>query len=518
MAKIDTGSRPRRGHLQAMLEVPWAILPSTLRQIVDAARSGITIQGGPLDHGTQAGSATRMGAVSVIPVHGAIEHRSDWISEMLGTGTSVESLREALRSELADPAVKAIVLDVDSPGGSVAGITELAAEIRAARGGTKPIVAVANTMAASAAYWLAASCDEMVATPSAQVGAIGIYAVHEDVSRMLDGMGVTVSVISAGPHKTEGNEFEPLSDEARADIQKRVDASYDQFISDVAAGRRVSVDTVRADYGGGRVLTAKDALKAGMVDRIGTLNATVQRLGRSSQVSRRMAATGLGPDLEATAIAAHKTATDNGTWDGGANEANCPAEEGPLRASHAWVEDGADPNLKGSYKFIHHEVSADGSVGAANMTGCSSGIGYLNRAPGATGRPNIPDGDRKGVWNHLTAHLRDGNEPGYEPPPLSGEATIADRLTALTAEATSLVEAVDRRARVRAADHQPAISTVTERALRATRDAIDALLDPGDPEPPTRAGAPPVVPAPQTAAILPRFRSREEWLRHLETR
>jgi len=173
---------------------------------------------------------------------------------------------------------------------------------------------------------------------------------------------------------------------------------------------------------------------------------------------------------------------------------------------------------KAHLKFLHHEVAEDGTVGAANLTACSDGIGYLNRAPGATGRPDIPDGDRKGVWNHLAAHLRDGNEPGYEPPPLSGEATIADRLTALTAEATSLVEAVDRRARVRTAEHQPAISTVTERALRATRDAIDALLTPGDPEPPTQAGAPPVVPAPQIAATPPRFRSRDEWLRHLETR
>ena len=189
----------------------------------------------------------------MIPVYGVIEHRSDWMMEMFG-GVSVDGLREALRAELDDPAVRAVVLDIDSPGGSIAGVTELAAEIRAARGGAKPIVAVANTLAASAAYWLASQADQVSVTPSGHVGSIGVYAIHQDVSKMMDEMGVTMTIISAGEHKTEGNEFEPLSDEARADIQARVDASYQQFLSDVAEGRKVTTGQVEADYGGGRVL------------------------------------------------------------------------------------------------------------------------------------------------------------------------------------------------------------------------------------------------------------------------
>ena len=124
------------------------------------------------------------------------------------------------------------------------------------------------------------------------------------------------------------------------------------------------------------------------------------------------------------AIAAHSTAIDDGAWDAGANETNCPAERGALRASHAWVEDGADPDLKGSFKFLHHLVSADGNVGAANMTACSTGIGYLNRAPGAAGRPDIPSADREGVWAHLAEHLRDGKRT---PPEL--RASLPDGLT-----------------------------------------------------------------------------------------
>lgn len=271
--------------IKAMLETPWAILPAALSQIAERIR---TPRAGPVVQlDGPHGGATRVGAVSIIPVYGVIEHRSDWMMEMFGDGTSIAGLREALAAELNDPAVKAVVLDIDSPGGTVAGMTELAAELRASRGGSKPIVAVADTLAASAAYWLACQCDEVVVTPSGSVGSIGVYSVHADISGMLAQDGIAVTLISAGEHKTEGNQFEPLSDSARADIQARVDASYQQFLADVASGRRVTAGKVEADFGGGRVLVAKAALAAGMVDRVATLAETVRRLDRASSGSRR---------------------------------------------------------------------------------------------------------------------------------------------------------------------------------------------------------------------------------------
>jgi ClpP class serine protease len=191
----------RRPNAQTLYESPWAILPSTLSRIVDWGQSAsvdaskVVALDGPHD------GATRLGTVSILPVYGVIEHRSDWMLEMFG-GVSVDGLRESLRAELNDPSVKAVVLDIDSPGGTVAGVTELAAEIRGARGGAKPIIAVANTLAASAAYWLASQADELVVTPSGHVGAIGIYTVHQEGSRMLDEMGITTTIVSAGEHKT----------------------------------------------------------------------------------------------------------------------------------------------------------------------------------------------------------------------------------------------------------------------------------------------------------------------------
>ena len=115
---------------------------------------------------------------------------------------------------------------------------------------------------------------------------------------MLDEMGITTTIISAGPHKTEGNEFEPLTDEARSDIQTRVDGSYSRFIADVAAGRRISTEAVEADFGGGRVLDAEAALAAGMVDHVETLGQTIARMGTMIGRRRSIAAADSGPGIE----------------------------------------------------------------------------------------------------------------------------------------------------------------------------------------------------------------------------
>jgi signal peptide peptidase SppA len=278
-----------------VFDTPWALQPAALTALASRAEEAVPMVAQIPGMQVQ----TRSGSVAVLPLHGIIENRSDWISELMG-GTSIETLRAALADAMADPNVKAVVLDVDSPGGTVAGMTEFASELRALRGGAKPIVAVTNTLAASAAYWLASQADEIVVTPSGYVGSIGVYAVHQEASRMLDEMGITTTVISAGPYKTEGNEFEPLTDDARADIQERVDLNYRQFLEDVAAGRRTTASEVEANYGGGRVLPARKALAAGMVDRVETLAATITRLGSTGGRRRVMSAD--DPALEVQAV------------------------------------------------------------------------------------------------------------------------------------------------------------------------------------------------------------------------
>ncbi len=197
---------------------------------------------------------------------------------MLFGGTSTECFGAMFAQAVADPNVAAIVINVDSPGGTVSGVPELAAQINAARG-TKPIVAVANGMAASAAYWLASQADEIVVTPSGEVGSIGVFCAHFDESGALEQAGVKPTLISAGKYKVEGNPFGPLTDEALASIQSRVDDLYAMFTSDVAKARAMPVDRVRGRaFGEGRMLGAKRSVNSGMADRVGTLSETIGRL------------------------------------------------------------------------------------------------------------------------------------------------------------------------------------------------------------------------------------------------
>jgi capsid assembly protease len=240
------------------------------------------------------------GAVAVIPIYGIISHRMNMLTQFSG-GTSTESVSKLLKQCLADPNVKAIVFDVDSPGGSVDGVDELSSEIYKARG-QKKMVSVVNTMAASAAYWISSAADEMVITPSGMAGSIGVYMVHEDDSAMNDAMGVKYTYISAGKYKTEANPDEPLSDEARAAIQQMVDSMYNSFVSAVARNRGVSVSDVRNGYGQGRAVLAKEAVAEKMCDRVATLDQTLARFGASGQV-QQMSAELPQPELSADAAA-----------------------------------------------------------------------------------------------------------------------------------------------------------------------------------------------------------------------
>jgi signal peptide peptidase SppA len=228
--------------------------------------------------GAKTARASRGASVAVIPIYGVISQRAGLMANSSG-GTSVEGLTRAFRESIDDGDIGSIVFDVDSPGGSVDGIEELASEIRAARG-TKPIAAVANTLAASAAYWIASAADELVVTPSGQVGSIGVIAAHVDDTLAREAAGIKRTVIATPPGKADGFDGDVLSAEGALEIQSAVDGFYSMFVSAVSKGRGVGVETVRQDYGSGRVLLAKPALAAGMVDRIDTLDATIARAAR----------------------------------------------------------------------------------------------------------------------------------------------------------------------------------------------------------------------------------------------
>jgi len=286
---------------------PWAITPDKMADLLSVLT--LRASGGEvpedeiqaaIDSRAPSGEAPPSGsAVAVIPLRGVIAHRLSAMEESSG-GMSVERFKANYRAALADPSIGSILLDVDSPGGTVPGVQEMAMEMLASRG-RKRVVALANSIMASAAYWLSAAADEIVAIPSAVVGSIGVFSVHEDLSERAKQLGVKVTFMSAGKYKTEGNPFEPLSDEARAQIQARVDEAYGAFVKAVSAGRGVSPGDVRSGYGEGRALGAKDALAAGLIDRIATFDETLSRLvGRRGSVAGAQAAADM-PTLAATA-------------------------------------------------------------------------------------------------------------------------------------------------------------------------------------------------------------------------
>jgi signal peptide peptidase SppA len=210
-----------------------------------------------------------------------------------------------MRQLAMDETVGTILIDVDSPGGTVAGIPEAAQEVFNARA-TKRIVAIANSKMASAAYWIASQAHELVAIPSAfegVIGSIGVFTAHRNLAAALEKEGVSITMISAGPHKLDGNPLGPLSDERRAELQAMVDATYARFVKDVARGRGVKAADVKAGFGQGRGLSAVDALAAGMIDRIATMEETIARLSGGARASSgRMAAEASSgvAELEAT--------------------------------------------------------------------------------------------------------------------------------------------------------------------------------------------------------------------------
>jgi signal peptide peptidase SppA len=253
----------------------WAIEPSYLSGLATIIARGE--RAAP----AQQQAAQSAPGVAIVRIVGPLVRQGGFWSEMLGL-TSYSAIRESLQRAVTDRSVAKIILLIDSPGGAAMGCEETAAAITAAAR-TKPLLSFIDGIAASAGYWLACQAPQITLTPSGEVGSIGVLLLHVDASAALERAGVTPTFIvaKASPHKTEGNQFEPLGTEARAHFQQGVDEVADTFIAAVARGRRVSAAKVRSDFGRGRMLRADAARAAGMVDRIGLLSDVIGSTYRS---------------------------------------------------------------------------------------------------------------------------------------------------------------------------------------------------------------------------------------------
>lgn len=253
--------------------------------------------------------------VAIVPIEGVIAQRANLFMRISG-GASSQLIERDIRGALADSAVRAILLSIDSPGGTVWGTQELADLIDRARE-EKPVATWSSGHLCSAAYWIGAAADRVyVSGDLVFAGNIGIVATHVDRSKQQEMLGMKTTEIVAGRYKRLASEFRPLAKEGAEHMQEMVDYLYSVFVGDVAAYRGVTVERVLADMADGRVFIGRQALDAGLVDGVATLDEVVALLSEGRMPRRgptrkqplAKVSTGGAPGKPDAAAAAHEPA------------------------------------------------------------------------------------------------------------------------------------------------------------------------------------------------------------------
>jgi signal peptide peptidase SppA len=202
--------------------------------------------------------------VAIISVHGMLVQRSGYLKPVCGM-TGYDGIRQNVLSALIDPQVKAILFDVDSPGGECAGCFDLVDTIHAARG-EKPMWAIASEMAYSAAYAIASAADKVIVPRTGGVGSIGVITMHMDWSDALSDAGLKVTIIKYGDHKADGNPYQRLPKDVQARIQADINTMGELFVETVARNRGTSASTIRRTQA--LCYMGSDGKAAGLADRV----------------------------------------------------------------------------------------------------------------------------------------------------------------------------------------------------------------------------------------------------------
>lgn len=281
-----------------VLTSPWAIQPSKLLEIqgiyvthlrgekIDIKGVEAAI-GRPLVNNQQGYEV--IDGVAVLPIVGVISKRMNLMQQISG-GASSELVARDLKAAMADPAVNSIILQIDSPGGTVDGTETLANLVRQAAA-VKPCIAFADGTMASAAYWIGSAASEIYISDSVTtVGSIGVVATHVDVSGAEAAKGIKTTEITAGKFKRAASQYAALTESGKQSIQDQVDYLYSVFVQAVADNRGVSTDTVLQDMADGRIFIGQQAIDAGLVDGVSTLDALIAKLsqqGAGAMVSAR---------------------------------------------------------------------------------------------------------------------------------------------------------------------------------------------------------------------------------------
>jgi signal peptide peptidase SppA len=232
-------------------------------------------------------AAPRGEQVAVLELRGVILHSASPLAQLFGW-SGIDNFSRMFDEVMAMQQVRTVVIRVDSPGGSVFGVQELASKIFKARS-KRQIIAVADPLACSAAYWIASAASKLICTPSGEVGSIGVYAVQEDISRAAEMAGVKHTIVKAGARKAEGLPIAPLGDDAKSHMQSKADDIHGEFLDAVAKHRGTTTDKVRKTYGEGRSMRSKEALRVGLIDRIATFDQVLAELTRPAEPAKSSA-------------------------------------------------------------------------------------------------------------------------------------------------------------------------------------------------------------------------------------
>ncbi|CAH1649827.1 S49 family peptidase [Chelatococcus asaccharovorans] len=235
---------------------------------------------------------------AIVSVIGELVNRGAWVGASSGL-VSYEGLAHSLRTAASDPQIRSVLLDLETPGGEAVGCFEVASLVRKIRD-EKPVIAVANGLAASAGYALAASASRIVTIPTGQLGSIGVVMLHLDISEYLAAEGVKPTLIFAGAHKADGNPYEPLPSAIRSKFQSEIDRFHSMFVQSVAAGRRgLSEAAIRGTDAD--IFLGREAIKAGLADELGTLEEAVDSLTSRRARSSQAIASLITPAVSASA-------------------------------------------------------------------------------------------------------------------------------------------------------------------------------------------------------------------------
>lgn len=230
-----------------------------------AALAANNIRGGPVEKGERIG---------LIHIEGVITGAREEVG-FLGQGAGAESVLEQLKEAGEDDTIKAVMIRINSPGGSAAASQEIGDEIAKIRQKGKIVVASMGDVAASGGYWIAAKADRIVANPATMTGSIGVIMETANLQELFDKIGVTPQTIKSGPFKDIGSPNRPLTPEERQILQSMVDDIYQQFVTVVAEGRQIDRQKV-LQLADGRIFTGRQARENGLVDELGNFYHAVE--------------------------------------------------------------------------------------------------------------------------------------------------------------------------------------------------------------------------------------------------